>query len=284
MHRGAKRNLLLNADFSLSYPQRANVLHNLRLSIREGEILGLVGQSGAGKSTVALSIMRLLGSKAAILQGSIRLFGRDLTQFSEREMRQIRGRDLALVLQSPLASLNPALRIGTQLAEAWKAHASGSRQQRDARVREVLFDVQLPTDRHFLLRRPAQLSVGQAQRVLIAMAILHRPSLLIADEPTSALDVITQAEILQLFSKLNRELGMAVLYISHDLLSVGELCHRVAILHEGEIVECASVAEIFSSPVHPYTQRLIRALPRGTSPNSRFEGQSPRFVSALPSP
>jgi ABC-type dipeptide/oligopeptide/nickel transport system ATPase component len=284
MPQGAKNNLLLNADFSLSYPQRANVLRNLRLSIREGEILGLVGQSGAGKSTVALSIMRLLDHKAASLQGSIRLFDRELTRLSEREMRQIRGRDLALVLQSPLASLNPALRIGTQLTEAWKAHAHGSRQQRDVRVREVLFEVQLPTDPHFLLRRPSQLSVGQAQRVLIAMAILHRPSLLIADEPTSALDVITQAEILQLFSRLNRELGMAVLYISHDLLSVGDLCHRVAILHEGEIVECASVAEIFSSPVHPYTQRLMQALPRVTSPNSRFEGQPRRLVSAPPSP
>jgi ABC-type dipeptide/oligopeptide/nickel transport system ATPase component len=224
-------------------------------------MLGLVGQSGAGKSTLALSLLRLLDFRATV-QGSICLNGRELSKLSEREMRQIRGREIALVLQSPLSSLNPALRIGTQLAEAWKAHARGPQSECEACLRQALFDVQLPVDREFLRRYSSQLSVGQAQRVLIAMAILHRPPLLIADEPTSALDVITQAEILGLFAKLNRELGMAVLYISHDLLSVGQLCHRVAILHEGEIVECAPAAEIFSSPAHPYTQRLMQALPR----------------------
>jgi len=251
---------LLSLDLSVSYPNRNEVLRNVRLTMRHGEILGLVGQSGAGKSTLALAILGLL--RGAAVQGSVRLLNRELTSLSEREMRQIRGREIALVLQSPLSSLNPILRIEAQMREAWGAHARGSRQDCEARMRQVLQQVQLPTTREFLSRRSSQLSVGQAQRVLIAMALLHRPSLLIADEPTSALDVITQAEILNLFSRLNRELGMAVLYISHDLLSVGELCHRVGILHGGEIVECAATPQIFASPAHPYTQRLMQSLPR----------------------
>jgi peptide/nickel transport system ATP-binding protein len=267
---------LLNLQLSVSYPQRPKVLRDVRLNLHQGEMLGLVGQSGGGKSTLALSLLRLLDDRAAV-QGSISLDGRELSALSEREMRRIRGREIALVLQSPLSSLNPALRIGTQLAEAWKAHARGSRQECEDCLLQALFEVQLPAERAFLRRYPSQLSVGQAQRVLIAMAILHRPSLLIADEPTSALDVITQAEILHLFAKLNRELGMAVLYISHDLLSVAQLCHRVAILHEGEIVECASAAEIFSSPSHPYTQRLMQALPRVAFPRQeRLAPTNPR--------
>jgi len=165
------------------------------------------------------------------------------------------------VLQSPLTSLNPALRIGTQLQEAWRAHARGSKDQALAAIQSALHSVSLPSDPEFLRRRSSQLSVGQAQRVIIAMAILHRPSLLIADEATSALDIITQAEILSLFSQLNRDLRMAILYISHDLLSVASLCHRIAILHQGHIVECGSAKEIFGSPQHPYTQALVAALP-----------------------
>jgi ABC-type dipeptide/oligopeptide/nickel transport system ATPase component len=208
-----------------------------------------------------LSILRLLALKGGKATGSICLRGRDLMCASEREMRSIRGRDVALVLQSPLSSLNPALRIGTQLAEAWRAHSSGTTEDCRQCLRESLRSVSLPDEDEFLRRYPSQLSVGQAQRVLIAMAILHHPPLLIADEPTSALDPITQAEILALFGKLNRERDMAILYISHDLLSVASICHRVAILHDGEIVECAEPDDVFNRPSHPYTKRLVASLP-----------------------
>ena len=177
-------------------------------------------------------------------------------------MRKIRGSQVGLVLQSPLTSLNPALKIRTQLKEAWRAHASGTAADCDAAIRAAMTSVSLPADDEFLARRPGQLSVGQAQRVLIAMAIVHHPSLLIADEATSALDVITQSEILALFARLNQQTGMGMLYISHDLPSVAGICHRIAILHEGEIVECAPTERIFARPQHPYTQRLISALPR----------------------
>jgi ABC-type dipeptide/oligopeptide/nickel transport system ATPase component len=176
-------------------------------------------------------------------------------------MRKIRGRSIGLVLQSPLSSLNPALKIHTQLKEAWRAHAIGTRAGCDAAIRHALSSVSLPTDNEFLRRYPEQLSVGQAQRVLIAMAMIHRPALLIADEATSALDVITQSEILDLFARLNRENGMSILYISHDLPSVASICHRISILHEGKIVECEPALRIFTSPQHPYTLRLVAALP-----------------------
>jgi ABC-type dipeptide/oligopeptide/nickel transport system ATPase component len=176
------------------------------------------------------------------------------------------------VLQSPLASLNPALQIRTQLREAWRAHsdgaATGSTTRNDAcdrAIQSALKSVSLPSDvddPDFLRKHASQLSVGQAQRVLIAMAIMHRPALLIADEATSALDVITQSEILELFARLNREIGMSILYISHDLPSVAGICQRTAILHEGQIVECGPTEQIFTAPQHPYTRRLMSALPQ----------------------
>ena len=257
--------LFLSACLKVSYRNKPAVLRNVFLQMRRGEILGLVGQSGSGKSTLALAIMRLLELKGAKAEGSVFFQGDDLMRLGERELRGIRGRDIALVLQSPLSSLNPALRIRTQLAEAWRAHARGPKRDCRQAIQEALSSVSLPIGDEFLGRYPSQLSVGQAQRVLIAMAILHRPALLIADEATSALDVITQAEVLSLFAKLNREMNMAVLYISHDLLSVASICNRIAILHEGEIVECGSTAQIFNRPQHPYTQRLIEALPERPS-------------------
>lgn len=252
---------LLSIKLSASYQGRPDVLRDLALELRRGEILGLVGQSGCGKSTLALAILRLLHLKGGHAEGSIWLDGRDLMQLPEREMRALRGKDIGLVLQSPMSALNPALRIGTQLEEAWRVHRDGSREECRQAVWEAVDNVSLPVDPEFMRRYPSQLSVGQAQRVLIAMAVLHHPTLLIGDEPTSALDLITQAEILELFANLSRKLGISVLYISHDLLSVASISHRVAVMQQGKIVECRGTTEIFREPGHPYTRELMRALP-----------------------
>lgn len=253
---------LLSANFSVSYAGKPPVLRGVQLEIQRGEVLGLVGQSGSGKSTIAMSILGLLEKKRSRTEGAIKFQDLDLLQLSERQLRGLRGKAIALVLQSPLSSLNPALNIGTQLKEAWRAHASGSKQDCATAIAQSLQNVSLPFDDEFLRKYPSQMSVGQAQRVLIAMAVLHRPSLLIADEATSALDVITQSEILALFRQLNRSTGMALLYISHDLASVAGICDRIAILHQGEIVECGTTQQIFSNPQHEYTQRLMAAIPR----------------------
>ena len=253
---------LLSLRLSVDYRNKSGVLRHVALEIQPGEILGLVGQSGSGKSTLSLAILRLLHLKGGAARGDLLFKGEDLSAKSESQMRSLRGREISIVLQSPLSSLNPALRIGSQLSEAWRAHATGTRDECSAAIAKALASVSLSIDDDFLHRRPSQLSVGQAQRVIIAMAILHRPSLLIADESTSALDTITQSEILSLFARLNRELGMGILYISHDLLSVAALCHRIAILNAGEIVECGPPSQIFGAPRHAYTQKLVAALPR----------------------
>ena len=253
---------LLGLRVSVDYSGKPGVLRNMSLDVGPGEILGLVGESGSGKSTIALTILGLLPLKGGTVHGQVTFKGENLLSKRENELRRMRGRDISIVLQSPLTSLNPVLRIGTQLKEAWRSHANGSAAVCLEAVQAALTSVCLPSDKDFLRRKPSQLSLGQAQRVIIAMAVLHRPSLLIADEPTSALDTVTQAEILKLLARLNRELNMAILYISHDLLSVATLCHRVAILYEGQIVEFGSPHEIFAAPRHEYTQRLVDALPR----------------------
>ena len=251
---------LLDARLSGSYPNRPDALREIVFEVHAGEILGLVGESGSGKSTVAMAILRLLEFRGGRVSGSLRFQGRDLLRLSERQMRAVRGREIGLVLQSPLASLNPAMTVGDQIREAWHAHPNTAA-PRWGGVMELLEAVNLPPERAFLDRSPRQISVGQAQRVLIAMAIVHRPPLLIADEPTSALDTITQAEILKLFAQLNRDLGMSILYISHDLVSVASLCHRIAILRSGQIVESGPAERIFRQPNDPYTKALLEAIP-----------------------
>src|SRR6202023_2051375 len=258
----SSKEILVSVRLSVRYGEKPPVLREAELEIRQGEILGLVGQSGSGKSTLAMSMLGLLDTKRATTEGAIRFQDCDLLQLREREWRATRGRRISLVLQSPLSSLNPALRIRTQLKEAWRAHAKGSNLECDQKIAAALESVSLPSNNEFLRKYPSQMSVGQAQRVLIAMAVMHRPSLLIADEATSALDVITQSDILALFAQLNREIGMAILYISHDLASVAGICDRIAILHERQIVETGTTEQVLLSPIHEYTQRLMAAMPK----------------------
>jgi peptide/nickel transport system ATP-binding protein len=272
---------LLSVDLRVDFPNKPRTLSRVSFEIHRGEILGLVGESGSGKSTIALAILKLLGCNGGKTAGRLLFRGRDLLAASEGEMRNIRGREIGLVLQSPLSSLNPALRIGTQLAEAWRAHAKGTRNDLAAAIERALNSVGLPPEQEFRDRYPAQISVGQAQRVLIAMAIMHSPALLIADEPTSALDVITQSEIIKLFAELNRSMGSAVLYISHDLTSVASVCHRIAILHDGEIVECGSLDAVLTRPVHPYTQQLLACVPWLSKPAAPA-ASAPKLVANPP--
>ncbi len=280
MNTETQNGALLSANLTVRYTGKPPVLRDVELEIREGEVLGLVGQSGSGKSTLAMAILGLLEKKRARAEGSIQFRNLDLLNLSERELRSLRGRTISLVLQSPLSSLNPALKIRTQLKEAWRAHAAGTGADCTNAIRACLRSVSLPDGEEFLRKYPSQMSVGQAQRVLIAMAVMHRPALLIADEATSALDVITQSEILELFRSLNRSTGTAILYISHDLASVAGICDRIAILHEGQIVECGATEQIFANPQHDYTRKLMAALPRvlpaDTSPARKSEAAAAR--------
>jgi ABC-type dipeptide/oligopeptide/nickel transport system ATPase component len=247
---------LLSVRLTAEYQKGKPVLNDVAFEVAPGEILGLVGQSGSGKSTIALSILRLLHMRGGTSTGPVVFQNRDLAAFSEKSLRPIRGKEIGFVSQSPATALNPSMRLGAHLNEAWRAHASTAPD-----FASLLGSVSLPTDVAFLRRFSGELSLGQGQRFLIALGILHRPALLLTDEPTSALDVITQAEILKLFSKLRADLNMAILYISHDLLSVANLCDRVVILQNGHIVETGSTVDIFQSPQHPYTQALVAAIP-----------------------
>jgi ABC-type glutathione transport system ATPase component len=236
------------------------VLDEVSGQLAPGEIRALVGLSGSGKSTLALALLRLLVYRGGETTGSIRLAGRELMDLPERTMRELRGRQIGYIPQSPAAALNERVRVRTLLDESWKAHEKGAVPARF--FDELLESVQLPHSADFLAQRAGQLSAGQGQRLLIGLAIMHKPGVLIADEPTSALDAITQAAILRLLGELNRRQAMAMLFISHDLLSVASLAHRMEILHEGRIVESGAPEEIFRAPQHPFTRELVQAMPK----------------------
>lgn len=237
------------------------VLEDVRFDLHAGEALGMIGSSGAGKTTLAMAILGLLSWRGGKVSGEVLIDGSNLLTLPPRKARQILGKKIALVPQSPMTALNAAVSLRAHFVEAWRAHESTGRNGLDLRLRQLMEEVQLPVhDEGFLDRKPGQISVGQAQRVLIALALLHRPSILIADEPTSALDPVTQAEIIRLLQQLNRRSGTALLYISHDLVSVLQLCDWLAVLHAGTIAECLRVTHTDQAK-HPATLALLGALP-----------------------
>ena len=249
---------LLCVEINAGYGPKP-VLRDIRFDLRRGEVLGLVGTSGAGKSTLVLSLLGLLPWRGGSVTGTVEFEGRNLLALQERRWRELRGRKIALIPQSPMTALNSAISLETHFREAWKAHESSLRGL-ESRVRELLGEMQLPVDAEFLRRRPTQISVGQAQRVLIALALLHRPPLIIADEPTSALDPVTQTEIVDLLKGLNRRLGATLLYISHDLVSVLQLADRIAVLSGGVFAEILPVDQLDKAE-HDATRTLLKALP-----------------------
>ena len=259
-------------DLSVTYGapgQPVHVVRGVSFTLREGEALGIVGESGSGKTQTMLAALRLLPRGGRVSAGSVRLGGRDLLELSLQEMRLVRGRGLAFISQDALSALNPAMTVGTQMAEPLIFNEGMTERAALARCVELLEQVGIPGATARLGSYPHQLSGGMRQRVLIAMAISCRPKVLIADEPTTALDVTIQAQILRLLDKLRRELGMALVLISHDLGVVAGVADRVAIMYAGRIVEMASAAEVFARPVHPYTGALLAAKPRMDRPADR---------------
>ncbi len=251
---------LLQVRLRADYGKR-RVLTDVQFDLCAGEALGMVGTSGAGKTTLVMALLGLLPWRGGKTTGEVLIDGSNLLTMPAREARRIRGKRIALVPQSPMTALNAAVSLRSHFDEAWRAHESSGRKALESRLQQLMHEVQLPSlDDGFLLRKPGQISVGQAQRVLIALALLHRPSILIADEPTSAMDPVTQAEIVSLLRQLNRQNGTAMLYISHDLVSVLQLCDKLAVLHAGTIAECVPVTQIEQAR-HPATLSLLRSLP-----------------------
>jgi len=252
-----------------------SILPYVQFQLQAGEALGLVGTSGAGKTTLVMALMGLLRLRGGKTTGDVLIDGKNLLTMKPGQARQIRGKKIAVIPQSPMTALNSAISLRAHFEAAWRAHEPWNRRELDERLEELMAEVQLPSDPRFLQTRPGQISVGQAQRILIALALLHRPEILIADEPTSALDPVTQAEIVKLLQRLNREKGTALLYISHDLVSVLQFCDRMAVLHAGSIVECLPVAEIHRAQ-HTATLALLQALPVPASVLLEHRGVVPR--------
>jgi len=240
------------------------------VAVQPGEAVGLVGESGCGKSTVALGVMQDLGKNGRVVGGSIKFKGRDLSEMSTEELRDVRGNEIAMIYQEPMASLNPAMKIGKQLMEVPMIHEGLSEKDAHARALEVVTDVKLPDPKRMLNSYPHQLSGGQQQRIVIAMALMSKPSLLILDEPTTALDVTVEAAVVELVKDLGKKYGTSMLFISHNLGLVLETCDRICVMYSGEAVERGSIKDVFDDMRHPYTQALFRSIPLpGADKNAR---------------
>jgi len=252
-------------------------IEGLSRTVQAGEVLGIVGESGCGKSVTALSVMRLIPAQSGrIVEGSVRFEGQDLAALSDAQMRSIRGNQIAMVFQEPMTSLNPVHTVGAQIAEAVSIHQGLSRSAAMARAVEMLGLVRIPDAARRVGDYPHQFSGGMRQRVMIAMALSCNPKLLIADEPTTALDVTIQAQILKLMMELNGRVGAAIMLITHDLGVIAETAHRVVVMYAGRKVEEATVDALFERPVHPYTRGLMASIPRGR------QGARTRRLSEIP--
>jgi peptide/nickel transport system ATP-binding protein len=262
---------------------RTEAVRGVSLTVRRGETHCVVGESGCGKSISALSVTNLLPRGATRTAGHIRFQGQDLMAMSERQIARLRGDKIAMIFQEPMTSLNPAYTIGSQMSEVFERHRRTTRRQAMDRAAELLTRVGIAAPAMRLGQYPHQLSGGLRQRMMIAMALMCDPELLIADEPTTALDVTVQAQILRLLQKLQRELGLALLLITHDLGVVARMAQRVSIMYAGEVVETGTVAEIFAAPTHPYTRGLLDCIPvpgmtRNGEPLGNIPGVVPRLL------
>lgn len=283
---GTGDTLLQVKDLSTSFFSLEGVVKavdRVSFNLEEGESLGLVGESGCGKTMTALSILRLIPSPPGkIVQGEIIFEGKDLVRMSEPGMREIRGKDISMIFQEPMSSLNPVLTIGYQISEAFSTHQSLSKSEANKCAMEMLGLVGIPSPEKRFYEYPHQMSGGMRQRVMIAMALSCRPKLLIADEPTTALDVTIQAQILDLMGKLKKELGTAIILISHNLGIIAEMCQRVGVMYAGRILEMAPVEDLFLEPLHPYTRGLLLCIPRLDQNVDRFENPLREIYGTVP--
>ncbi len=279
--------LLEVTNLRTQFPTRAGLVKavdGVSFSIGEGELLGLVGESGCGKSITALSIMRLISSPGKVVGGSILFKGEDLVKASPERLREIRGNDIAMIFQDPMTSLNPVFTVGEQIAEALRLHRDLNRKQAREAAIEAMREVSIPSPERRVLDYPHQLSGGMRQRVMIAMALACDPELLIADEPTTALDVTIQAQILELLNELRVSRKLAILLITHDLGVVAEVADRVCVMYTGKIVEESDVEELFADPKHPYTRGLIRSVPKLTEAGLAKAHRLQTIDGTVPSP
>ncbi len=280
--------LLQVRDLQTHFFTRAGVLkavEGVSFDIARGEVLGLVGESGSGKSVTGFSLMGLVDPPGRIVGGSIRLDGQELVGMPDERMRKLRGSKIAMIFQDPMMTLNPVLRIDTQMMEAITAHASVPAAEARARARDALGMVGIPSPEERLVCYPHQFSGGMRQRVAIAIALLNRPAVIIADEPTTALDVTIQAQILAEVQRLTAELGVALLWITHDLAVVSGLADRLAVMYAGRIVETGPIEAVLTAPAHPYTHGLLGSLPsenRRGSPLRQIPGMTPSLVTLGP--
>jgi len=273
-------------NVAISYFVRAGemkVVPNISFKLGQGEALGLVGESGCGKSTVAFAVMQYLGTVGRITNGQVLFEGKDLAKFSPAELRAIRGRRISMVYQDPMSSLNPVIQIGKQLMEVPIIHFGQSEQEAHARALQMLREVNLPDPETMMTRYPHQLSGGQQQRVVIAMALMAEPSLLVMDEPTTGLDVTVEAAVLDLVARLREKHNTAIIFISHNLGTVVRICDRIGVMYAGELVEEGPITEVFRNPRHPYTRGLLSCIPTlGADKNSRpltaIPGQVPSIL------